>query len=101
MQQKTLVARLPALPSPDFFLDPSHSIRTSDTGALLIYDPETRAGLVYSIDVGTWAITAPIDFYSFVVLAAASGHRVPETDEARAWFDACDAGADDARRGMN
>lgn len=101
MTKKTLVARLPALPAPEFFRDATHTIRTVDGGALLSFDPKTRAGLIYEIASGTWSIAAPVDFHSFVLLAFVAGWRLADDQEARCWYEACGAKAEHARRGMN
>lgn len=93
---ETIRARLPRLPDPAFFRDPERTVATSGGGALVSYDPETRAGFVYVIAEGLWSISAPIDFPMFAALLNVSGHRLPATPEVRAWVDRCLAGAADS-----
>ena len=72
MSENSIKARLPRLPHPEFFRTAEHSILTADGSALLAYDPETRAGFIYSMTTGTWSITAPIAFPAFAVIVAGS-----------------------------
>lgn len=92
---KTIKARLPRLPDPAFFRDSERTMATSDGGALVSYDPETRAGFLYVVAEGFWSISAPVDFPMFAALLDASGYSFPATPEVRAWVDRCLAGAAD------
>lgn len=93
---KRINARLPRLPDPTFFRDPERTVATSDGGALVSYDPDTRAGFLYVVAERLWSISAPIDFPMFAALLNASGHSLPATPEVRAWVDRCLAGTADS-----
>lgn len=85
--------RLPALPHPDVFKNPEHTIRTIDGGALLTYDPATCAGFIYQIEHKRWSITAPIEFSVFAAMLALAGYAVSDGDDAQRWVRACSATA--------
>lgn len=79
----------PRMPAPEFFSEPSHTIRTADGSALLSYDPDTRAGFVYYLTTGVWTISAPVDFTTFALHARLSGHVLIDSDDAKRWMSAC------------
>lgn len=89
MTEKTTRVRLPALPDPALFNDPSHTIMTDCGGALLTYDPATRAAFIYAVDKGRWNITAPVEFEVFASIVALAGYHVGDSDDARRWVAAC------------
>ena len=89
MPENTISIRLPALPDPEIFKDPDRSIRTIDGGAIVTYDPATRAGFVYQIKSDLWLISAPIDFSAFAATLALAGHAVADCDDSRRWVAAC------------
>ncbi len=89
MSESTLSANLPRLPHPEFFCDPAHTIMDDARGALLSYDPTTRAGFIYYVESHTWSITAPVDFITWALLVKASGHTVSDSEDSRRWFKAC------------
>ena len=89
MSKRKLKARLPALPAPEFFNNPAHSIMTDDGTALLSYDADTCSGFVYHIDTGAWSINAPVDFNTWAFLVRMTGYAVSDTEDARRWFRAC------------
>lgn len=96
MSEKTLRVRLPALPDPSLFNDPTHTIATADGRALLTYDPETRAAFIYECAQMRWTIAAPVEFEEFIVLAAFAGHQVADSEDARRWLAAGMRRADSA-----
>jgi hypothetical protein len=89
MAENSIKAQLPRLPHPAFFSTADYTIRTSDGSALVSYDPETRAGFVYTVSAGVWSISAPIAFLEFAALVAAAGYVVSDSPDARRWFAAC------------
>lgn len=89
MGAATLRAQLPALPDPALFNDPRHTILSACGGALLTYDPATRAGFIYLIESGRWHITAPVEFDVFASIIAAAEFRIADGDDARRWLAAC------------
>ncbi|MCI4566384.1 hypothetical protein [Lysobacter sp. CFH 32150] len=89
MSAQTLQAQLPVLPDKAIFSDPAHTIRSADGLALLTYDPSTRAAFIYIIASKRWTILAPIDFAAFAILVAASGHAIPDSEDARRWVATC------------
>lgn len=89
MAESHMRARLPALPHPDIFKDPEHTIRTIDGGALLTYDPATCSGFIYHIEHQRWSITAPIDFSAFAAMLALSGYVIADCADAQRWVRAC------------
>jgi hypothetical protein len=86
---KRVRAQLPRLPGPEFFADPRHSIAAEGGDSILSYDPETQAGFIYSRRAGTWQITAPVAFETWVVLARLLGLTIGDSEDARRWFRAC------------
>lgn len=89
MSAKRIRATLPRLPAPGFFRNPRHSIATEGGGSLLTYDPETRAGFIYHRATGTWQITAPVAFETWVTLVHAMGLAIGDSEDARRWIRAC------------
>lgn len=89
MTESKIIAKLPALPAPEFFRDPNHTILTADGSALLTYDPATQAGFIYYLESKVWTIVAPVDFATFALHASASGHNVQAGEDAGRWFLAC------------
>ncbi|MFC3715594.1 hypothetical protein ACFONC_05465 [Luteimonas soli] len=78
---------LPALPDPAVFSNADHSVVTADGGALLTYDPATRAAFIYAIESRRWTIQAPIEFEMFVATAALAGYRLSDSPETKRWLE--------------
>ena len=89
MDEPILLAKLPALPAPDFFACAENSIMTADGSAILSYDPSTCSGFVYYIADRVWTISAPIDFVTFALQARLAGHAIDEGEATRRWLAAC------------
>ena len=89
MSARKLTARLPALPAPEFFSKPEHSIMSDDGSALLTYDARTCSGFIYHLASKSWQIHAPVDFALWAVMVRLSGYTVSDSEDARRWFRAC------------
>lgn len=93
---REVIARLPALPGPEFFRDPARTVGTACGSALVSYDPQTRAGFLYVIEEGVWSIAAPVDFPVFAALVRSAGYVLPESQLVRAWVGRCLGDSDGA-----
>lgn len=87
-ERKCLISP-PVVPAPEFFADPGCTIRTDDGAALLSYDPDTRAAMIYMIAVSRWSVFVPCEFEHFAAIVGMCGLRIPVGDEARRWLAAC------------
>ena len=79
----------PRLPAPDFFQEPTNTIRTADGAALIAYCPVTRCGLVYEFADRRWTSTSPVSFAEFGVLVSDMGLEFTPSEEVSAWVKAC------------
>lgn len=88
MTDQTINAILPRLPNAEMFADPRRTIMSASGEVLLAYHPQTRCGFMYAIADARWSILVPISFLDFSIAFALSGHRIADTEDARAWTDA-------------
>ena len=89
MTVRKMLAQLPALPPPEFFNKPEHTIMSDDGAALISYDTATCAGFVYHVATESWSISAPVDFTTFALLVRMSGYTVSDSEDTRRWFQTC------------
>ena len=78
--------RAPCFPSLDVLKDPGRSILTLDGRALITYDPNSQAGMIYAFANRIWSVTTPIGFVEFAGLLDDAGYSLPETPETRRWM---------------
>lgn len=89
MGESKVVVPRPVVPAPEFFAVPDYTIKTDDGTALLSYDPDTRAAMIFMVAVSRWSVFVPCEFEHFVGIIGMCGLRIPVGDEARRWLAAC------------
>lgn len=82
-RQTTVV---PRAPHPDTLRDASRIILDDSGTRLLCWCPIHRCGAVYNIEVGIWAMQAPISFAEFVASLDSRGLTVDDGPDARRWI---------------
>lgn len=97
MGENRVMLPRPVVPAPEFFAAPEYTIKTEDGAALLSYDPDTRAALIFSIAAQRWSVFVPCAFDEFAAIIGLCGFRVPVGEDARRWLAAC-SGEPGARR---
>jgi hypothetical protein len=97
MGENKVLIPAPVVPAPEFFADPEYTIKTDDGAALLSYDPNTRAAMIFSVAARRWSVFVPCAFSDFAGIIGLCGFRIPIGDEARRWLAACNRERDERR----
>lgn len=89
MGENRVLILAPMVPAQEFFADPEYTIKTEDGAALLSYDPNTRAAMIFSVTARRWSVFVPCAFSDFAGIIDLCGFRIPSGDDARRWLAAC------------